>query len=259
LDSERLDRAVDSLMEGLSGFTEQLAPVDVLALCQSLGLGLRVEIGSSRSHRGDLLLDSRGYSVVINREDESPAPLRAAERFTIAHEIGHYLLLQLGHPTPQRRAEYWRDERVCDDLARRLLVPFSVLETVGRLETGEDVASAVSEIIRATQVQPRVAAQALVEFTPQPIAAGWFGLDPLPRTRRTGWRFWWYTNIPSWQPSTPWRMAVRREDALNVVLAAMWDLRAGERRQLSVDGLDQAFLRRHRRASGALAGVGGTD
>lgn len=70
---------------------QRTAPVDVLGLAESLGVNVW-EDDLSADISGKLFRDSEnggasGFSIVIN---SSEAPVR--KRFTIAHEIAHYLL-----------------------------------------------------------------------------------------------------------------------------------------------------------------------
>jgi Zn-dependent peptidase ImmA (M78 family) len=43
----------------------------------------------------------------------------------VAHELGHYVLQQASVPQPLGEKEYWQHENLCNEFARRLLVPES--------------------------------------------------------------------------------------------------------------------------------------
>lgn len=70
---------------------QRSAPVDVLGIADHLGLSVRYErLGPKVS--GKLLRDSSrggpsGYSIVVNKDHS-----RRRQRFTIAHEIAHFVL-----------------------------------------------------------------------------------------------------------------------------------------------------------------------
>ncbi len=49
--------------------------------------------------------------------------IRDFERFCIAHEVGHYLLISNFKASPKSQEEYWVHEKLCDEFARCLLVP----------------------------------------------------------------------------------------------------------------------------------------
>jgi hypothetical protein len=75
-----------------------------------------------------VLVDARVKPVIILNASlvgtgVQNEPFTRSERFLIAHELGHLLLLQSGAGNPSGRAEYWKVERLCDAFARRLLVP----------------------------------------------------------------------------------------------------------------------------------------
>src|SRR6185295_1367329 len=49
------------------------------------------------------------------------------DRFCTAHEIGHYLLISAFRETPSNNKEYWKTEALCDEFARELLTPASLV------------------------------------------------------------------------------------------------------------------------------------
>lgn len=50
------------------------------------------------------------------------------ERFCIAHEVAHLLIWREFKLSPATKSEYWRHEQLCDDFARRLLMPKAALK-----------------------------------------------------------------------------------------------------------------------------------
>ncbi len=74
------------------GRYQERAPVDVEALAADFEIGLLRDHELGKDVSGKLVRDSRlggpsGYVIVVNGKDN-----RRRQRFTIAHEIGHYVL-----------------------------------------------------------------------------------------------------------------------------------------------------------------------
>lgn len=114
----------------------------LISLAQRLGLRVFIRyIDRETSRRAALNLNDRpaitlfrsgrnGHMVEVGPTDEGR--LRSNERFSIAHEIGHWLAwTQLGvAPIPafaERSSEYWRHETAINSFASQLLIPDSVV------------------------------------------------------------------------------------------------------------------------------------
>jgi Zn-dependent peptidase ImmA (M78 family) len=96
-------------------------PVNVGKLCNNRGLSFVYIKGRGT---GCYLTkkqanNSSTFSIIV------PDHLRGTylERFQIAHELAHYLLISRGHAGPTDKSSYWRVEDVCDEFARRILLP----------------------------------------------------------------------------------------------------------------------------------------
>ena len=104
-------------------------PVLVSRVCRLLG----VEIKKSNAvpkHKAYLSIDPTQEppaQIALPRKE-----IRDFERFCIAHEVGHYLLIVHFKLSPKNDDEYWDHERVCDEFARHLLIPERYLK--GRLD-----------------------------------------------------------------------------------------------------------------------------
>lgn len=112
--------------------------VSIILLAQKLGLRVRLTITSAAvSRKAHLVMDTQG-EIVLFRSGPSPASLllgahdehllRPSERFSIAHEMGHWLaFMQFGlspiEPTKGNASEYWRQERIFNRFAGRVMVP----------------------------------------------------------------------------------------------------------------------------------------
>ncbi|MEN3281508.1 MAG: hypothetical protein V7607_2648 [Solirubrobacteraceae bacterium] len=100
--------------------TPAIAPVDVDAVAQRLGLAVRRTRIAGPVH-GLLRLEGGRPTVVVDSGLQ-----RARARFTVAHEIGHWVLAR--HPQLVREvwsAQPWlrEPERFCDRFAEALLLP----------------------------------------------------------------------------------------------------------------------------------------
>jgi IrrE N-terminal-like domain len=141
-------------------------PVDVVQVLRDLGLGLRF-VHLSELH-GSLERTDAGWEVIVPRRefmDESPTHLTARERFTIAHEIGHYLVEARFRARPRNRAEYWELERVCQEFAASLLMPQRILHDVmsaNVLESAPEALRSSRELARRAQVSVEAAVRRLI-------------------------------------------------------------------------------------------------
>ena len=119
------------------------------------------------------------------------------ERFVIAHELGHLILLRNGAPKPIGASEYWKLEEVCNDFARRLLINEEALNE--RLEGWDNSALSLlnicSGLASAAKVPWSVAAYRISDYKPD---TGFLRLEPaeygfkivvstFPNEHHTGW------------------------------------------------------------------------
>lgn len=178
------------------------------------------------------------------RKHDRPRPITRPERFTIAHELGHFVLQQESNFRPRRRAEYWLGESLCDHFASRLLIREQMLEGLQTPRTTTDLMELVNEVARAAEVTAEPAAKALTGFIEQPIAVGTFLLDPRPSTKRLGFRAWWSENRPWWGARGGRRLAVYADHPLAPVLREIARLEPWQATATDVDGARSALIRR---------------
>jgi hypothetical protein len=189
------------------------------------------------------------------REDLSSRSIAPHERFTIAHELGHYVLLQESDFRPQRRAEYWLGERLCHHFASRLLIRSSLLDEVGEPENAPDLTLAVNLVAGRASVTAEPAARAIVERIARPVALGTFLLDPLPSTNRLGFRGWWVENRPWWAARGGRRLAVYHDHPLAPALRAMARIVPGQTASPELSGAFSTMLRRRTIRSASFAAL----
>lgn len=99
-------------------------PCDVEAVAHALGIGIARR---SMPQTGRLIAGERGWTIEVSADE----PL-VRQRFTIAHELAHWLLQNPGENTnlAARLSEAWRsEERMCDTVAGALLLPSAWLLT----------------------------------------------------------------------------------------------------------------------------------
>lgn len=194
--------------------------------------------------RGALMRAGRGWEVVVTRTDARPAPISRQERFTIAHELGHYMLLHETAFRPRRDAEYWLGEELCNRFASRLLIPDCLLAHYGEPSSTTDLAATVCALADAAAVTFEPAARALASHFVTPVAIGTFRLDPLARTSRLGFRGWWVENQSWWGARGGRQLAVYADHALAPVLRRMRAMRPGQTDSLELTGAHSTRLRR---------------
>lgn len=194
--------------------------------------------------------NGHGWEVVVMRSHSRCVPISPQERFTIAHELGHFVLMRDTMFRPQRDADYWLGEELCNRFASRLLIPGTVFDGLAEPQSSNDLAMAVSFVADTAGVTFEPAARAVASWFATPLAIGMFRLDPLTRTRRLGFRGWWVENRAWWGARGGRRLAVYSDHALAPVLQRMRSMRSGQATSLELAGARSTRLRR---SSGAQA------
>lgn len=224
-------------------------PLDVAGLCREFGLGLRVAPADG-ARRGALMRAGAGWEVVLMRHETRPAPISPQERFTVAHELGHYVLMRETPFRIERDADYWLGEELCNRFASRLLIPDVLLDQLDEPGSPVDLAAAVCALANGAGVTFEPAARALVRRLTTPVALGTFRLDPYPPTGRLGFRGWWVESRSWWGVRGGRRLAVYADHALAPVLRGMRAMAPG---QTAAPALAGARATRLRRSGGVIA------
>jgi IrrE N-terminal-like domain len=193
--------------------------------------------------------------IVLMRANTAPKSLRRHERFTVAHELAHALIIRELNYFPRRRAEYWACEDLCNEFASALLIPAHAIEAFGEPATAAELAGMVNDIARRAGVTAEPAARAIVARLETPVAVGTLRLDPLPRTKRLGFRCWWAENRQWWGGRGGRRLAVYEDHPLAPVLRALRTARWGAASAPQVVGSQSTYLRRRAAAGAAFAAV----
>jgi hypothetical protein len=194
--------------------------------------------------RGALREREGGMEIVVMRKHKRPSPIVGHERFTVAHELGHYFLLKESNVRPRRDAEYWLYEELCNRFASTLLIPAKAFEDVREPATARELAVLVNSIATGVGVTAEPAARAVVSYLQTPVAIGTFLANPLARTNRLGFRGWWAESRPWWGRAGARRLAVYCDHPLAPVFDAMARISAGQTATVSIQGAASTFLRR---------------
>jgi hypothetical protein len=187
---------------------------------------------------------SRGWEIVLMRRDLRAAPISGHERFTVAHELGHYLLLKETAFRPRREADYWLGESLCNHFASKLLIPHRLLVGICEPSTSAELAAFVTTVARSAGVTHEPAARALAAHLDNPVALGTFRLDPRASTGRLGFRGWWVENRRWWGARGGRRLAVYADHALAPVLQRMRVMCPGQTDTPDLAGAVCTLLRR---------------
>jgi hypothetical protein len=124
-----------SLLEGSASQlgSNSPTPIPLRPICRELGVcGVRRDrLEGAKS----LLIDAKTKPVIILNTSVGGTGTQSErftrlERFLIAHELGHLVLVQCGVRNPSGTNEYWKMEKLCDAFARRLLMPEGLVSSL---------------------------------------------------------------------------------------------------------------------------------
>jgi Zn-dependent peptidase ImmA (M78 family) len=111
---------LEKFAEGL--VHNQRCPIELSALLARLRVGLEIRAQESGSPLG-ALHERSGRPVIVVHSDRPTLQSNPRARFTVAHELGHWVLETWGVDRPSSRREYWAREADCNAFAAALLVP----------------------------------------------------------------------------------------------------------------------------------------
>jgi len=99
-------------------------PVSMRSVLRTLGIGLEKKIDPNAKHGSCAVIqDGDQYNIILRRSTSEPRPISQRERFTLAHEVAHILLLTRFSWSPHAGEDYFMCEDWCDLFASHLLVP----------------------------------------------------------------------------------------------------------------------------------------
>lgn len=135
-----------SLEQGVKGLIRRLqtaAPVNIVGIAKFLGLEVWEDRSLPSGISGKLFKDKRnggtgGYSIVVRAQDAT-----VRKRFTVAHEVAHYLLHRhlfaeiLTDDALYRSGLSTQEEAQANGFAADLLMPWHLLSPISDLPTHE--------------------------------------------------------------------------------------------------------------------------
>lgn len=102
-------------------------PVDVARLARTLGLTIYVTKSSESGGATHLRISECPAIVIVTNARQEEALRTNFNRFSLAHEIGHWVIWRRFGYIPGGDKEYWEHERLCNEFAANLLVPADTL------------------------------------------------------------------------------------------------------------------------------------
>ena len=123
------DKATKQVMEdAIRAFSlaSRSRPVNLFDLASEFGVNSIEE--DCISSLAMLVATANGYRVVLKKATTTGEKVR--QRFSLAHELGHLLLAQLGHTKPlssmpahRMQSDQDEEEKLCDKIAAEILMP----------------------------------------------------------------------------------------------------------------------------------------
>lgn len=143
-------------------------PVNLHGILSRLGIRLLYEEKKGKAEA--LLQLGRPPTVIVYRQSPSPL-LSAKERFSIAHELAHWIVWCRFGFSPSSET-YWDHETLCNEFAAELLVPPRALKSFLDRQYGENVNPIYfpDKVKRSASVSWDVAAKSITSASPADLA-----------------------------------------------------------------------------------------
>jgi len=134
-------------------------PVNLHGILSRLGIRLRFE---EKGKTASYLELADPPTIIIYRQSLEPI-LSARERFSIAHEIAHWIVWRRFGSVPSSETEYWWHETLCNEFAAGLLVPLNTLQRYLERQYSENVNPAYfpEKVKKSAAVSWEVAAKSI--------------------------------------------------------------------------------------------------
>jgi hypothetical protein len=228
--------AVDA--EALTG---AVLPIDLKDLLDALGIGLRGDPGHVTKADGGLEFRDGMWSVVIPRSGPiDAASLKPRERFTVAHEVAHYLVEARFGYRPGNKREYWSLEEVCNDFASNLLLPAHAIKAFvdPAPSSAAELADRTMEVARSGGVSFEAAARRMLALLPDGAC-----IASILRAGRDApyGAIGWVAQNREWLNGGRGRKLAASEPLASVTTRRAWAT-PGERAGIQLDGASDAVL-----------------
>lgn len=216
-------------------------PLDLATVLSEFRIRLEPTTAVGHSPHGHLRRTSDGWRIGVDPEATLPR-----QRFTIAHELGHYLVAARLGFRPGSVRDYWMLEAECQAFAAAVLAPPEAVAAAltPAPDSAAEVAAAIDRLAADTGLALEAAARRIVEVLDRPqLVVAFDGPD--------GWRVghgqarvaWAYANRGG--PPARRGERIRRGHLLADHERAVKALRVGEARPVTLDsGLDAWIERR---------------
>jgi hypothetical protein len=141
-------------------------PVRIAEIASALGIALQIRTASG-NEIADLEIGDNPV-ITLYRRSKRRRELDGNERFSVAHELGHWILWRRARAVPRRASEYWLHEALCNQFAANLLVPQLHLRRAVEELREQKIRSVFfpTTIARAANVSWSVAARAITTIYP---------------------------------------------------------------------------------------------
>lgn len=218
-------------------------PFDLSGLLGELGLGLTSESDTNpRAAHGSLRRIGEAWGVVVNR---TTSPAR--QRFTIAHEIGHYLIEARVGFRPGTTREYWMLEDACQAFAADLLSPASFVDACvsPRPSHPDALFEPLESLMAATELSLEACSRRIVETIDGATAIAAIdlpGSDPRDGACGSGTLGWLHANRTWIRHGRGQRIGTAH--ALGAAMTTIQGLAVGERASRTLDQGHLASLER---------------
>lgn len=206
-------------------------PIDLGRVLADLGVRLQSEAPSYQtSGDGWLRRNGAGWQIVVR-----PGTGEPRRRFTIAHELAHYVVESRIGYRPVSVRDYWMLEAACQRFAAELLSPREIVESAMApgIAQPEDVVDAADRLIITTNLSLEAAVRRIVDTATIPIAVTALRIpDAGSSSSRYGQIGWDRTN----RSATPERrgLLIRKDHPMREVVEQARALSPGHSNRLAL-------------------------
>lgn len=229
----------------------------MLELLSRLGVGLSIARTSNKSDLGGLHYSSSGWEILLKRPHEfrKSAELSSRERFTVAHEVGHYLVEGRFGFRPRSKGEYWRLEEICNEFAGALLVPKSAVTEILRKDAvdASELLVELQNVVDRSSVSFEVASRRMISLISRPVMLAALKLEEYTDDSQKGLLSWVARGEE--KKSSTRNKKISAEHPLACAFDAARGLKVGDVTALEYENATSACIHRRKTGDAYLAAV----